>query len=87
MYENKLLFWSTATSILGWGNSQIKLMKTCQTAPVSESIIRSLTANNQNISSNDQLNNCDSRIARLVWINSKVSILIFSDNTEYKYSI
>ena len=87
MYENKLLFWSTATSILGWGNSQIKLVKTCQTAPVSENIVRSLTASHQNISSTGQLNNCDSRIARLVWINSKIAILIFSDGNEFKYSI
>lgn len=87
MFENKLLFWSTATSILGWGNSQIKLLKTCQTAPVAESIIRSLTENNQNIGSTGQLNNCDSRIARLVWINNKIAILIFSDGSEYKYSI
>ena len=87
MYENKLLFWSTATSILGWGNSQIKLIKTCHTPPVSENIIKSLTSNNQNISSTGQLNNCDSRIARLVWINSKIAFLIFSDGSEFKYSV
>ena len=87
MYENKLLFWSTATSILGWSNTQTKLSKTYNTPPVSETIVKTLLSSNTNTSSSGQLNNCDSRIARLVWINNKVTILIFSDGSEYRYMV
>jgi WD40 repeat protein len=87
MYENKLMFWSTATSLLGWGNSQIKLLRTFNTPPVSENIVKSLVTSNTNVSATGQLNNVDSRIARLVWINSKVTILIYSDGSEYRYMI
>ena len=56
-------------------------------ATVSENIIRTLKSNSRNVSSTGQLNNVDSKIARLVWINSKIVILMFSDGCEYKYSI
>jgi WD40 repeat protein len=73
MGENKMCFWSTATSLFGLGNSQTKCVRTYNTPPVPESA-RAAGAGL-------------AKVARLIWVANKVVILMFADGSEYRYSV
>lgn len=71
--DNKLCFWLTATGLFGLGNSRTRCVGAIPTEPVSADLIKSPS---------DLL-----RVARLIWVASKVVILMFIDEREYRYQV
>lgn len=74
--ENKLCFWSTATTLFGLGNAQTRCIRTFNTPPASSGSVISL----------QQPTGLKST-PRLVWVANKVLILMFSDGSEHRYSL
>ena len=74
MEENKICFWSTATSLFGLGQSQTKCVKTYNTKPVSGPI-----------SLQDPVGS--KAPPRLIWVANKALILMFADGSECRYSV
>lgn len=77
MDENKMCFWSTATTLFGLGNAQTKCIRTFNTPPANTGSLISLQAPTGPKSS----------LPRLVWVANKVLILMFSDGSEHRYSL
>lgn len=78
MEENKICFWSTATSLFGLGNAQTKCIRTYSTP-----IVPNATAviSMQNPTGSKPI------VPRLVWIANKSLILMFSDGTEHRFNV
>lgn len=76
MEENKICFWSTASSLFGLGQSQIKCIRTYNTKPASSSGLISL-----------QEPVGQKAPPRLVWVANKALILMFADGSECRYSV
>jgi hypothetical protein len=74
MEENKICFWSTATSLFGLGQSQTKCVKTYNTKPVSGTV-----------SIQDPVGL--KAPPRLIWVANKALILMFADGSECRYSV
>ena len=76
MDENKICFWSTATSLFGLGQSQIKCVRTYNTKPASSSGLISLQ---------DPVG--QKAPPRLIWVANKALILMFADGSECRYNV
>ena len=76
MDENKICFWSTATSLFGLGQSQTKCVRTYNTKPVSRTTLISLQ---------DPYGSKSPPV--LVWVANKALILMFADGSECRYSV
>lgn len=69
--ENKVHFWLTAVGLFGLGNAQTKCVKSHNCPPMPETV-RSLGP---------------LKSAKLVWVSSKLLILLFADGKEHRFSI
>jgi WD40 repeat protein len=76
MDENKICFWSTATSLFGLGQSQIKCIRTYNTKPASSSGLISL---HEPVGQKAP--------PRLIWVANKALILMFADGSECRYNV
>ena len=74
--ENKLCFWSTATTLFGLGNAQTRCIRTFNTPPANSGSVISL-----------QQPTGSKSTPRLIWVANKVLILMFSDGSEHRYSL
>lgn len=71
--DNRLCFWLTASGLFGLGNARTRCVGTIDTPPVPEELI---------------CNGSDSlRLARLIWVASKIVILMFIDGKELRYQV
>ena len=75
MIENKICFWSTATSLFGLGQSQTKCIRTYNTKPASSGLISPQNPAGQK------------GPPRLVWVSNNGLILMFADGTECRYNV
>lgn len=71
--DNKLCFWLTATGLFGLGILRTRCVGAIDTPPVSADLLKSPS---------DQL-----KVARLIWVASKVVILMFIDGREFRYQV
>jgi len=71
--DNKLCFWLTATGLFGLGIARTRCVGAIDTPAVSADLIKSPL---------DLL-----RVARLIWVASKVVILMFIDEREFRYQV
>ncbi|KAI1280913.1 WD repeat-containing protein 7 [Halotydeus destructor] len=83
--ENKMCFWSTATSLFGLGNAQTRCVRTYNTPPALSN--GAADAGGRLASSNGLTGGGQRGSVRLVWVANKVVILMFADGTEYRYTV
>ncbi|XP_076813155.1 WD repeat-containing protein 7-like isoform X1 [Clavelina lepadiformis] len=76
--ENQLSFWITATSLFGMIQSQVKCVKTINPLKVHPKV-----QSNGNFHSSYKFGN----LAKLVWVNNRVVVLLTSDGAEFRFHI
>ena len=69
--ESRISFWSTAVGLFGLGNAQTKCVKWYPAPPMQD-----------NVRAAGPLNS-----AKLVWVSSKLLILLFADGKEHRFSV